>query len=79
MDKILYDRGLAKRQQVLGDEYVDHTLRNVNDFKRDFQRLIILSAGHGHRPSKSNRKRGPERKERCSRQTIRRKAALAKC
>ena len=23
MDKILYDRGLLKRRQVLGDEYVD--------------------------------------------------------
>ncbi len=40
MDKILYDRGLAKRRQVLGDSYVDRALANVNDFNRDFQRLV---------------------------------------
>ena len=34
MDKILYDRGLAKRRQVLGDSYVDHALANVNDFNQ---------------------------------------------
>jgi 4-carboxymuconolactone decarboxylase len=39
MDKILYDRGLARRRQVLGDDYVDRALRNVNDFNRDFQWL----------------------------------------
>ncbi len=27
MDKILYERGLLKRRQVLGDEYVDRALR----------------------------------------------------
>ena len=26
MDKLLYDRGLAKRRQVLGDAYVDRAL-----------------------------------------------------
>ena len=40
MDKILYDRGLVKRRQVLGDEYVDRALRNANDFNREFQRLV---------------------------------------
>ena len=39
MDKHLYDRGLAKRRQVLGDVYVDRALANVDDFDRDFQRL----------------------------------------
>src|SRR5258705_412779 len=39
MDKQLYDRGLTKRRQVLGDAYVDHALANVDDFNRDFQRL----------------------------------------
>jgi len=29
MDKQLYDRGLAKRRQVLGYGYVDSTLANV--------------------------------------------------
>ena len=37
---ILYDRGLAKRRQVLGDSYVDRALANVNDFNREFQRLV---------------------------------------
>ncbi len=40
MDQILYDRGLAKRRQVLGDEYVDRALRNISDFDREFQRLV---------------------------------------
>jgi 4-carboxymuconolactone decarboxylase len=40
MDKLLYDRGLAKRRQVLGDSYVDRALQNVNEFNRDFQRVV---------------------------------------
>lgn len=40
MDKLLYDRGLVKRRQVLGDSYVDRTLANLNDFNREFQRLV---------------------------------------
>jgi 4-carboxymuconolactone decarboxylase len=39
MDKLLYDRGLAKRRHVLGDSYVDRALANVNDFNREFQQL----------------------------------------
>jgi 4-carboxymuconolactone decarboxylase len=38
-NKHLYDLGLAKRRQVLGDAYVDRALGNVDDFNRDFQRL----------------------------------------
>jgi 4-carboxymuconolactone decarboxylase len=38
-NKQLYDLGLAKRRQVLGDAYVDRALGNVDDFNRDFQRL----------------------------------------
>ncbi len=40
MDKLLYDRGLAKRRHVLGDSYVDRALSNLNDFNREFQRLV---------------------------------------
>jgi 4-carboxymuconolactone decarboxylase len=40
MDKARYDRGLAKRRQVLGEAYVDRALQNVDDFNRDFQRLL---------------------------------------
>jgi 4-carboxymuconolactone decarboxylase len=40
MDRHLYDRGLAKRRQVLGDAYVNRALGDVDDFNRDFQRLV---------------------------------------
>jgi 4-carboxymuconolactone decarboxylase len=40
MDKERYDRGLAMRRKVLGDDYVDRNLKNVDDFNRDFQRLL---------------------------------------
>ena len=40
MDQGTYDRGLAKRRKVLGDEYVDRALNNVDDFNRDFQRIV---------------------------------------
>jgi 4-carboxymuconolactone decarboxylase len=40
MDRYLYDRGLAKRRQVLGHDYVDRALAKVDDFNRDFQRLV---------------------------------------
>jgi 4-carboxymuconolactone decarboxylase len=40
MDQKRYDIGLAKRKQVLGDAYVDRALNNVDDFNRDFQRIL---------------------------------------
>jgi 4-carboxymuconolactone decarboxylase len=40
MDQQRYDRGLKMRKQVLGAEYVDKALSNVDDFNRDFQRLL---------------------------------------
>src|SRR6201997_5489585 len=40
MDQKRYDIGLTKRRQVLGDAYVDRALQNVDDFNRDFQRLL---------------------------------------
>jgi 4-carboxymuconolactone decarboxylase len=40
MDQKRYDIGLAKRRKVLGDEYVDRALNNVDDFNRDFQRIL---------------------------------------
>ena len=40
MDKLLYERGLVRRQQVLGDAYVDQALTHINDFNREFQRLV---------------------------------------
>ena len=40
MDQDLYKRGMAVRRQVLGDAYVDKATANVDDFNRDFQRLV---------------------------------------
>jgi 4-carboxymuconolactone decarboxylase len=40
MDKDRYDKGMAVRRQVLGDAYVDKATANVDDFTRDFQRLV---------------------------------------
>jgi 4-carboxymuconolactone decarboxylase len=40
MDKDRYDRGLKQRRKVLGEAYVDRALANVDDFNRDFQRIV---------------------------------------
>ena len=40
MDQKRYDIGMAKRRQVLGDAYVDRAMQNVDDFNRDFQRIL---------------------------------------
>jgi 4-carboxymuconolactone decarboxylase len=40
MDKDTYDRGLAMRRKVLGEDYVDRALKNADDFNRDFQRIV---------------------------------------
>ena len=40
MDKETHDCGLAMRRKVLGAAYVDKALSNVDDFNRDFQRII---------------------------------------
>jgi 4-carboxymuconolactone decarboxylase len=35
-----FDRGLEIRREVLGDEYVDGAIGNVDDFNREFQKLV---------------------------------------
>jgi 4-carboxymuconolactone decarboxylase len=40
MDQDIYNRGLGMRRKVLGEEYVDRALKNVDDFNRDFQRIV---------------------------------------
>jgi 4-carboxymuconolactone decarboxylase len=40
MDKNLYEKGMAVRRQVLGNEYVDKATASIDDFNRDFQRLV---------------------------------------
>jgi 4-carboxymuconolactone decarboxylase len=39
-DEELFERGLAKRRQVVGAEYVDRALDAVTDFDRDWQRVL---------------------------------------
>lgn len=39
-DEQLYQRGMAVRRQVLGDAYVDKATANVDDFNREFQRIV---------------------------------------
>ena len=40
MSDELYETGMKIRREVLGDEYVDRATKNVDDFNRDFQRLV---------------------------------------
>jgi 4-carboxymuconolactone decarboxylase len=40
MDQDMYNKGLSMRRKVLGEEYVDRALKNVDDFNRDFQRIV---------------------------------------
>jgi len=40
MDQEKYDNGMKVRRQVLGDDYVDKATANVDDFNREFQRIV---------------------------------------
>jgi 4-carboxymuconolactone decarboxylase len=40
MDKQLMQDGLAVRREVLGDEYVDRSMKNADDFNRPFQEVV---------------------------------------
>ena len=40
MDKAIYDRGMAMRRKVLGDEHVDRSMANIDDFNRQFHDLL---------------------------------------
>ena len=40
MSKDIYDRGLAIRKSVLGDEYVETALKNADDFTGPLQDLV---------------------------------------
>ena len=44
MDQKTYDAGMKMRRQVAGNEYVDKAMANVNDFNRDFQRIVTQYA-----------------------------------
>jgi 4-carboxymuconolactone decarboxylase len=40
MDQARYDRGMKMRRQVLGDEHVERSLASIDDFNRNFMRLL---------------------------------------
>ena len=39
-DNDLYEKAMVVRRQVLGDAYVDKATANIDDFNRDFQRIV---------------------------------------
>ena len=39
MDKATFDKGLAIRRAVLGDEYVDNAMKTADDFNKPMQEL----------------------------------------
>ncbi len=47
MSDELFDNGMVTRRRVLGDDYVDQSLANVDDFTRDLQRMITEFAWGG--------------------------------
>ena len=44
MDQSAYAKGLATRRAVLGNEWVERSLKNANDFTREFQEMITVHA-----------------------------------
>jgi 4-carboxymuconolactone decarboxylase len=40
MDRQLMERGLATRRAVLGDDYVDRSMKNADDFNLPFQEIV---------------------------------------
>lgn len=36
----IFDQGLAMRKQVLGEEYVNNSIENADDFTMDLQKLV---------------------------------------
>lgn len=40
MDQQLMNKGLAVRRAVLGDEYVDRSMKNADSFNKPFQEIV---------------------------------------
>ena len=40
MSSVMFEKGIAKRRKVLGDEYVDKALASADEFGADLQKLI---------------------------------------
>ena len=42
MDKKLHDQGLENRKEVLGADYVERSMSQVDDFNRELQELSLI-------------------------------------
>ena len=40
MDRKLMEEGLKVRREVLGDEYVDRSMKNADEFSKPFQEIV---------------------------------------
>ena len=40
MDRKLLEEGVRVRREVLGDEYVDRSMKNADDFNKPFQEIV---------------------------------------
>lgn len=47
LDKDLYEKGMKIRREVLGDERVDNSMADLDDFNRDLQEQFITEMGWG--------------------------------
>ena len=47
IDKDLFEKGMRIRREVMGDERVDSSLADLNDFNRDFMEQFITEMGWG--------------------------------
>src|SRR3546814_11472224 len=47
MDREKFEKGLAIRKEVLGEEWVERSLANLDDFTRDFQEDFITATCWG--------------------------------
>ena len=47
IDKDLFEKGLKIRREVMGDERVDASMGNLEDFNRDFMEEFITEIGWG--------------------------------
>ena len=47
ISKDLFDKGMKIRREVMGDERVDSSMANLDDFNRDFMEEFITEIGWG--------------------------------
>ena len=45
-EQLLFEAGLARRREVLGDEWVDATIEARTEFNAEFQEMITRTAWH---------------------------------